>query len=105
MMMTKTNRLSTDRLFSTSQPARYSAPNSEPHTAQTSTPKIRATPMYSTDQVAASRRLTSCGLRLTVTKSRAIRARIAPTVAIHTHSGTSTATLPRLQGPTPTPSG
>jgi hypothetical protein len=55
----------------------------------------QAMPMYPADQTAASRMLTSCGLRLMATKSSAISTRIAATVAIQTHSATSTASLQR----------
>ena len=45
MMIRKTNRLSTDRLFSTTQPAKYSAPVADPASHHRTSPKTTATPM------------------------------------------------------------
>ena len=43
MMITKTKRLSTDRLFSTMYPAKYCPPNSQPAIEPKTTPKPIAT--------------------------------------------------------------
>ena len=45
MMITKTNRLSTDRLFSTMYPAKYSAPYPHPARLAKTRPKTTATAM------------------------------------------------------------
>ena len=45
MMMRKTKRLSTERLFSVMYPAKYSVPNSQPQAIPTTTPKTRARAM------------------------------------------------------------
>ena len=45
MMMMKMNRLSIDRLYSVSQPAKNSPANCPPETAQMPSPKITARPM------------------------------------------------------------
>ena len=45
MMTTKTKRLSTERLFSTVYPAKYSPPNPHPATVPSTTPKAIATAM------------------------------------------------------------
>ena len=44
MMMMKMNRLSTDRLYSVSQPAKNSSPNWLPWKFHTQTPKAMASP-------------------------------------------------------------
>jgi hypothetical protein len=45
MMMTKTKRLSTDRLFSTMYAAKYWTPKSAPAMAPNTTPNAIATPI------------------------------------------------------------
>jgi len=45
MMMMKTKRLSMDRLYSVSQPAKNSSPNCWPWAYQTQIPKITASPI------------------------------------------------------------
>ena len=45
MMMRKTNRLSTERLFSVMYPAKYSVPGPQPQTIPTTTPNTRARAM------------------------------------------------------------
>ena len=45
MMITNTNRLSTDRLFSTTYPAKYCAPASQPAIVPNTTPNTTATAM------------------------------------------------------------
>ena len=44
MMIRKTKRLSTERAFSVTYPAKYSVPMSTPPKTRTSTPKARAMP-------------------------------------------------------------
>ena len=45
MMITKTKRLSIDRLFSTAYPVKYWTPKSHPETRPRPIPKASATPM------------------------------------------------------------
>ncbi len=63
MMMRNTKRLSTERAFSVTYPAKYSDPASVPPNTMTPTPNSSAIPTYRADHVAASRSVGVWALR------------------------------------------
>ncbi len=87
MISTKTKRLSTDRDFSVTYPAKNALADSPSRSHHSPAPNSAAAATQNTPHHAASRRLTSCGLRPT-RKSTAIRMSRPTTVAAQIQMGT-----------------
>ena len=83
MMMTKMNRLSMDKLYSVSQPAKNSPAYRGPEKAQTPRPNKTASPTKMPMKIPASFIEGSCGRRPMMKTSIAKMASITTTVMIH----------------------
>jgi hypothetical protein len=84
----KTNRLSTDRLFSSSHAVVYSVPAVVPRTRKTTAPKIRARLTHRPLQAAASLKPMTCAVRWD-SRSTASDTTTVAANAPHSQSGTS----------------
>ena len=89
MMIRKMNRLSTEREYSVSQPAKNSVPYWWPAKTHTPMPKRTAIPMKNASAMLTSLREGSCGRRPMTTTSKSRTSVVMPIVSHHTRGDTS----------------